>query len=337
MKTPLPSKDVVLKNSTNKKELIFQLCSSDELPANVHMIGEDQNEFGHEEADTSIISYVKMMIDRQAKSILVACDDTDVLVLLIYFSWKWEVGNTVQIYMKCLCDGKIYRSVEHLGEACKGIIGLHALTGCDTVSYTFKKGKSTAYTIFLQYPQIGLEILGEDVTSENDLMRLAKTFFSLWYCGKPTTKESLRHYVFRTHRTTPKLPNMPPTDDALKMHVLRAHLQASIWKSADKVEPPVLNVNEYGWQVHGDDTIPPSPLFGVVEMAPQELLKGVACNCIAAPVCSRESCGCRRLGVSCTSYCKCHQLSDNREDSCKNPHTTDISDDVEYDSEEDEQ
>ena len=100
--------------------------------------------------------------------------------------------------------------------------------------------------------------------------------------------------------------HMPPTDEALKQHVRRAHLQALFWVSADEDNPPHTNLNDYGWQQTADAApTAPSPYFSVAEVAPKELLKVVACECAAEPVCSRHSCSCKAIAISCTSYCKC--------------------------------
>ena len=50
MQTSLPTRDTIMKKTSNKKELIHQLCVSG-TSQNVHMIGEDQCMFGHEEAE----------------------------------------------------------------------------------------------------------------------------------------------------------------------------------------------------------------------------------------------------------------------------------------------
>ena len=45
-------------------------------------------------------------------------------------------------------DGKVYNikeSADVLEELCKDHLGLHSLTGCDTVSYPFFKGKQSAF------------------------------------------------------------------------------------------------------------------------------------------------------------------------------------------------
>ena len=49
------------------------------------------------------------------------------------------------------CITNINKSVEKLDNKCKDILPLHALTGCDSVSYTFEKGKLTAINLLMKY------------------------------------------------------------------------------------------------------------------------------------------------------------------------------------------
>ena len=65
------------------------------------MIGEEKNLFGHEEADVSIISYLYFLLQCDSgdlNHIQVRCDDTDILLLLVYFYWNLKPG--IQITMK---------------------------------------------------------------------------------------------------------------------------------------------------------------------------------------------------------------------------------------------
>ena len=96
---------------------------------------------------------------------------------------------------------------------------------------------------------------------------------------------------------------LPPTSGALEQHIRRAHLQAILWNAADDTEHPEINVSDYGWEL--DDNGDPHPCYGVKEVAPQELLKIVACSCSATKACSRSTCSCNRSSLTCTTYCKC--------------------------------
>ncbi len=89
-----------MKNTFNIKDMIHQLCTNIIIP-NVHVIGEQQCEFGHEEADVNIITYVHKLIQEGKKKLEEQADDNDIFVLLLYFFWKWQ-WQDIQIKMKSL-------------------------------------------------------------------------------------------------------------------------------------------------------------------------------------------------------------------------------------------
>ena len=280
------------------------------------MIGEDDM-YGHEEADVSIITYLKLVIGQGKKIIKVLCDDTDVLILLIHFTWKWNLHD-VSVYMERKCHGKVFdinKSAAKLGHTCTQLIGLHVLSGCATVPYPYNKGKVSALSVMKKHGPFGLASFGDVNANDEDLFQSAKALFCAWYGGK-NIHGNIRSSIFEACKNIPKLINLPPTDDALRMHVRRAHLQAILWKAADMEQPPTLDITKYGWQ-YTDDVVP-SPCHGVTEVAPMELMKVVACGCAAEPMCSCKSCSCRSVGISCTTYCKCDACIEK----CANPFTS---------------
>ena len=84
------------------------------------------------------------------------------------------------------------------------------------------------------------------------------------------------------------------------------------WKAADMLNPPPIDICQYGWEVKEQG---PLPTTGVTHAAPPQIMKVIACNCSAQPACSRATCSCRAAAISCTSFCKCHQAQ------CANPFT----------------
>ena len=44
----------------------------------------------------------------------------------------------------------------------------------------------------------------------------------------------------------PELKSLPPTKEAFELHVLRAHIQTAIWKSANDSRPPEFEPTKYG-------------------------------------------------------------------------------------------
>ena len=65
------------------------------------------------------------------------------------------------------------------------LLGMHSVTGCDTVSYPFKKGKLSALSKLQQgeFPELYSVVREETVTHE-DLMRIEHFFAALYGHGK---------------------------------------------------------------------------------------------------------------------------------------------------------
>ena len=159
--TVLPRREAIMNSNSTKKELIYQLCIN-RTPDNITMVGEEQCLFGHEEADVNILSYTDMLVKRGKRNIQINADDNDIFILLMCFVWKWQIPDLC-IQMKKF-DGSlidINNSVSDLGAACGNLLAAHALTGCDTVSYPFNRGKSSAITTFKKHTDLKLEVFGE--------------------------------------------------------------------------------------------------------------------------------------------------------------------------------
>ncbi|KAG1674268.1 hypothetical protein GQR58_015168 [Nymphon striatum] len=80
-----------------------------------------------------------------------------------------------------------------------------------------------------------------------------------------------RAHFYRGRKKPPPLKKLPPTDENLQLHVLRAHLQMLLWKAADQRDPPIeaRNIANFGWNIEGS-TI--TPVVSTAPVAPQALL-----------------------------------------------------------------
>ena len=111
-----------------------------------------------------------------------------------------------------------------LGPQCLQLLGMHAISGCDTTSYPYAKGKFSALKTMLDGDFPGLDdVLGEVGATHDDLLKTATTFFLALY-GQPTETciESARFTLYTRNKKSPKV--KPPTSPNLFLHVLRAHL-----------------------------------------------------------------------------------------------------------------
>ena len=105
--------------------------------------------FGHEEADVTIISYLMPAVGEEKNVVRVLCDDTDVLVLLVFWMWRNQLVDKCPMQME-RWDGAVLdinQTCTKLGSKCLQLLGMHALAGCDTTSIPFNKGKVSALSV----------------------------------------------------------------------------------------------------------------------------------------------------------------------------------------------
>ena len=79
-----------------------------------------------------------------ASTVHILSDDTDVFVIMVY--WCWKAGITTNLQME-KWNGtvlSINTTAKNLGDHCCSILAMHALSGCDTTSYSDGKGKVSA-------------------------------------------------------------------------------------------------------------------------------------------------------------------------------------------------
>ena len=70
----------------------------------------------------------------------------------------------------------------NLGPKCLQLLGMHALSGCDTASYPFGKGKATALKTLLAGDYHGLaNVQGEVGATIEDLIEAAGSYFIALY------------------------------------------------------------------------------------------------------------------------------------------------------------
>ena len=114
------------------------------------------------------------------------------------------------------------RSVGLIGPGkCSQRIGLHVVSGCDTVSYRFRKGKNSA----LKLLEIEISRL-DQVFGQPGTIGSMRRQTACYYGSVPKRAEqqlmTLRARVFCGRRITPPLQKLPPNDGNLQLHVLRS-------------------------------------------------------------------------------------------------------------------
>ena len=193
--TPLPCREAILKNSKNKGLLASILCGYP-TQNNVQLVNKLDCLVTHEEADITLCSYMLKAAASSADMVRIFCDDTDVFVLLIYWTWRKTIRKNIQMEK---WDGTvldIHATVVKLGDnsdKCGQLPGMHALSGCDTVSYPYGKGKKSALKVLMNNDIDGLQdVPGEPDISQGQLN--ATAFFLALYGQKETDSLNSARY-----------------------------------------------------------------------------------------------------------------------------------------------
>ena len=130
---------------------------------------------------------------------------------------RWN-GVVIDIHATCLL----------LGVKCLQLPGMHAIIGCDTVSYPFIKGKISALNILKAGECTALyEVLGEENATDAELMETGRRFSPAMYGQREGTSMSLARYNLYTRKkgTPLRIMALPPTEANLLLHMKRVHLQ----------------------------------------------------------------------------------------------------------------
>ena len=344
----LPAQKVMLTVTENKRQLIGFICSElvrlglsshsfqhslivtgqertpIELTNRVKLERDDMSTT-HEEADVIMVQQAIKLAKSGVKSICVLSDDTDVFVLLIHFYYQENLS--CQLVMESTGKERALVDIEATVKAHTNVVphllAMHCISGCDTMAQFFGVGKGTA----LRAINAGFHLnsLGDLKRSLTEVYFEATRFIGKCYGvnveGVSTEMSDIRVKVW-SHKMTlkkvtaaPDLKALPPTTQAFKENVKRAHIQAAIWKSALTASPPPVDVTEYGWsRDEASSTLKPVSLPPGVAVAPPSVLELIRCGCASKEPCKSAKCGCEAAHLPCTFFCSC-----NSDNVCLNP------------------
>ncbi|CAG9766614.1 unnamed protein product [Ceutorhynchus assimilis] len=137
---------------------------------------------------------------------------------------------------------------EEIGEdMCLVLLGLHAFTGCDTVSAFAGKGKATTLKVARKDKEFACAMskLGETVDDRTKIVLEPCRFYI--NTTKITSVNELRFILFCGKQGNIESHNLPPCQSILHKHISRANYQAMIWKKALYPQPDKPSPEGHGW------------------------------------------------------------------------------------------
>ena len=175
------------------------------------------------------------------------------------------------------------------------VMAAHVVSGCDTVAYLWGIGKGT----IVKHLKHGLQLnyIGDLDAELPEVISEATAFYAACYGYQETEDMSaIRFDVWSSKMankkltSAPELKTLPPTTAAFIQHVLRAHLQAAIWRAALDPDPPLIDPTSHGW-LHEEvsSMLLPVSLPPDVIRAPDDVLKMIRRGCSSERPCATNS------------------------------------------------
>ena len=271
----------------------------------------------HLEADFRIVTHIIDGINNGFTEIVVRAGDTDVLIILAaYMPTFLTLNPKVHIVLafgngKSKTDFDMNNIVLQIGlYKCKGLLFLHAISGCDYSSGLYGLGKTRWLEIYLSdkselthIAEIFKELSSSpsEITSEHE--QAVTKFILLLYRCTPTLPlaEARLDYLNHTHQET--LRSVPPSPAALLQHIKRAaYISGYLWGKAEQASPTLPDIEQWGWSFSGEDVLAPVWTLKRSDNVFKILVKSCGCG-EQGKMCMRETCSCKRR--KCLPFCKC--------------------------------
>lgn len=184
----------------------------------------------------------------------------------------------------------------------KALIGVHAITGCDTISTFSGKGKWKAVQLLQRNERYvrAMASIGEEWAVSEETFKDTEALVCQLYGKKCQSVDVLRYEIHCTRGGKVEPEALPPCLSSLRLHVTRANYQAAIWRRAIVPLPVIPSPHGHGWEVDNISNVVEFVWLGS-KPAPEEILELLSCTCKRA--CTVENCCCLKAGLKCTDMC----------------------------------
>ncbi|KAK3909863.1 Chromosome-associated kinesin KIF4 [Frankliniella fusca] len=288
-----------MKNDFGSLEVLVAGGFSEETRVDSTNKARDLTDFeaNHEEADTRMVLHA---VQSGSEAVVVSARDTDVKLLFIH---HFERIKCKECWIMC---GSKYIPIHELCKELKpeqisNLLAFHAITGCDTSSKIASVTKTGAWKNFNGQTCKLLSGLGETTELASDEIEKIEEFVvqALYKVVPDILKAVAARIVL--FGTVKRLECLPPTNDALNLHILRCHRQVFVWKNAHVPYPELPDPKSCGWKMDGGRYV---PVLMTLPSVPKSCPEFTVCGCKGQ--CNTKQCGCRKdPWVPCMKLCKC--------------------------------
>ena len=127
---------------------------------------------------------------------------------------------------------------------------------------------------------------------------------SIYGYGSTSSINDVRLQMFS--KVNRSVESLPPSQDALHLHLDRANYQSFIWKKAVEPKSDCPLPTGHGWVMENGKL---KPRLMRLDPIPKKCAELVTCSCKVK--CSSTRCGCFKTIGSCTSACFCGEVCQN--------------------------
>ena len=258
-----------------------------------------------EEADTRMFLHAHHASSCGHTSVAIRSSDTDVEVLACYH--QANISASITLISGTRCRSRLISVpslCQQLGpEICQLLPGLHALTGCDTVSTFVGKGKNKALKMVMEKQDMRSKLggIGETVPPGNEVIANVEHFVCALYNGSGEEGINEIRYKMFCKSKNMQSHQLPRTKAALKHHIKRANYQAYLWKNSLQRSIEDQNPNGQGWQLKDGQL---EVVWSHLAPAPDGVMQLVCCSCNRP--CDSRRCSCVKNCLPCTEACTCN-------------------------------
>ena len=145
-----------------------------------------------------------------------------------------------------------------------------------------------------------LDGVGRDPLSPDILQSVEEFVCKMYSSSIPTTSvDFLRFKLFLKAKKDPE--NLPPTSDALHLHIKRVHYQSLVWLQSVVPIQDLPPATDHGWYLD-NNSHELVPMLLTKDTIPEQCEDLIFCGCTS---CSTARCKCRSKGLRCTGSCGC--------------------------------
>ena len=267
----------------------------------------------HEEADTQIFLHVAAAASDGHRRVMIRTTDSNVVVLGV--STCVALGQKVDELWIAFGMRRSYRYIpvhiiaQDLGPPkAMALPAFHALTGCDTTSAFFGKGKKTAWSVWQSLPELTLPL--QLLSCPNPTVDMIRTHmptlekFVIQLYGVhdediTSVDAARRHLLLHKGRD---FEHTPPSSHALHQHFLRvAYQSGDVWGNALNKTPAPTSPTDWGWRQESPDSVP-TPVYTTLPIISRNLPELVSCQCKRD---CKAPCSCCMHEQPCMVLCTC--------------------------------